>query len=61
MANRKNDITVVGYMILEDGSIVPFEDLTEEQLQRWRERASKRLSERLSAYYSQHPEEYAKL
>lgn len=61
MANRKNDITVVGYMILEDGSIVPFDSLTEEQKQRWREACCKRLSERLSAYFTQHPEEYAKL
>lgn len=58
---RKNEITVVSFMILEDGSTVPFEKLTEEQKQSWREACCRRLSTRLDAYYSKHPEEYAKL
>ncbi len=58
---RKDDITVVGYLILEDGSVVPWEERTPEQDQRFRENATKRLTATMSAYYSQHPEEYAKL
>lgn len=61
MAARKNEITVVSFMILEDGSTVPFEDLTEEQKEHWREACCRRLSTRLSTYYSKHPEEYARL
>ena len=58
---RKDDLSFVCYMILEDGSTVPFEDLTQEQLQRFRENATRRLTERMSDYYTQHPDEYAKL
>lgn len=58
---RKDDLSFVCYMILEDGSTVPFEDLTQEQLQRFRENATRRLTERMSDYYTQHPDEYAHL
>ena len=58
---RKDDITVVGMMILEDGRIVPVEDLTPEQIERFQENAAKRSSEALSDYYTQHPDEYARL
>lgn len=58
---KKNDIEVVGMLILEDGSVVPWEERTPEQDQRFRENATKRLTETMSAYYSQHPEEYARL
>lgn len=58
---RKDDITVVGYLILEDGSIVPWEERTPEQDRRFRENATKRLTAAMSDYYTQHPEEYAKL
>lgn len=58
---RKDDITFVCYLILEDGTTVPWEETTEAQRQRFRENATKRLTQRMSDYYSQHPEEYAKL
>ena len=58
---KKDDITVVGFLILEDGRTVPFEEATEEEIQRFRANAARRLSERLSEYYTQHPEEYANL
>lgn len=58
---RKDDLTFVCYLILEDGTIVPWEETTEEQRQRFRENATKRLTVGMSAYYSQHPEEYAQL
>ena len=58
---RKDDIKVVGYLILEDGSTVPMEEATPEQLQRFKENAARRASIMLSDYYTQHPEAYKKL
>ena len=58
---RKDDIKVIGYLILEDGNTVPMEEATPEQRQRFEENAARRASIMLSAYYSQHPEEYKKL
>ena len=58
---RKDDITFVCYLILEDGTTVPWEETTEEQRARFRENATKRLTAAMSDYYTQHPEEYAKL
>ena len=58
---RKDDITVVCYLILEDGTTVPWEETTEEQRQRFWRNAAKRSSEALSDYYTQHPDEYARL
>ena len=58
---RKDDITVVGFLILEDGNVIPWEERTPEQDRRFREKATKRLTAAMSDYYSQHPEEYARL
>ena len=58
---RKDDIEVVGYLILENGSIIPWDERTPEQDRRFRENATKRLTAAMSDYYTQHPEEYAKL
>ena len=58
---RKDDIEVVGYLILEDGSIIPWDERTPEQDRRFRENSTKRLTAAMSDYYTQHPEEYAKL
>ena len=58
---KRNEITVVGFLILEDGSTVPMEDLTTEQRAAWKESCCKRLSQRLSDYFTQHPEEYARV
>ena len=60
MVRRKDDITVVGYLIREDGSIIPWDERTPEQDRRFRENATKRLTRTMSDYYTQHPEEYAK-
>ena len=54
---KRLELSFVCYMILEDGSTVPFEELTEEQRRRFRENAQQRLSERMSDYYTQHPQE----
>lgn len=58
---KKDDITVVGFVILEEGRAVPMDELTPEQLESWHTACRERLSERLSSYYSRHPEEYARL
>ena len=58
---KRCSLSYVCYMILEDGSTVPFEDLTAEQRRRFQENATQRLSERMSDYYTQHPEEWIKL
>ena len=57
---RKDNITVVGFLILEDGRKVPMEDLTPEQREAWKARCCERLSQRLSDYFTNHPEEYAR-
>lgn len=58
---RKDDLTFVCYLILEDGTSVPWEETTEEQRNRFRENATKRLTQVMSDYYTQHPDEYALL
>lgn len=58
---RKDDLSFVCYLILEDGTVVPWEETTEEQRARFRENATKRLTERMSDYYTRHPEEFAAL
>ena len=47
-------------MLQPDGSAKPFDELTEAEKAAWRESCCRRLSERLSDYFTQHPEEYAK-
>lgn len=59
MAGRKNDITCVCYMIMPDGRTIPFEELTAEERAEWKKRVLQRLSDGMSAYYTQNPEEYA--
>ena len=60
MAGRKNEISVVCYLII-DGQTIPVDELTEEQRRRWSESACRRSSERMSDYYTQHPDEFLKL
>ena len=38
-----------------------FEDCTEEEIKAFKESAAKRLSKTLSQYYTQHPEEMARI
>lgn len=58
---RKDDITVEGYMIFEDGRTASMDQVSPEELERFRDAAARRASTALSAYYSQHPEEYERL
>ena len=59
MANKK--LGYVCYVIMPDRGPVPLENLTAEERAQWAENKRRRLSENMSAYYSQHPEEYAAL
>lgn len=49
------------YVLYPDGRTVAVEDLTDEERESWQANMRRRLSENMSAYYSQHPEEYARL
>lgn len=55
------ELTYVINVILEDGSIVPFDEMTEEQHRRWEENTCARLSRTMSDYYTQHPDKYKRL
>lgn len=59
MANKK--LGYVCYVIMPDRGPVPLENLTAEERAQWAENKRRRLSENMSAYYTQHPEEYAAL
>lgn len=59
MANKK--LGYVCYVIMPDRGPVPLENLTAEERAQWAENKRRRLSENMSAYYSQHPEEYTAL
>ena len=61
MAGKKNELTFVVYMILENGEVIPFEDMTAEQTKTWQKNMCSRLSENMSDYYPQHPDQYARL
>ena len=41
MAGKKNELTYVVYMILENGEIIPFEDMTAEQRLTWQKNMCK--------------------
>ena len=58
--HRKNDLSFVCYVLI-DGQTIPVDELTDEQRQRWQQGMSQRLSENMSFYYSEHPEEYIAL
>lgn len=60
-AGKAKELTFACMLLYEDGRAVPFEELTEDELKRWRENAARRLSESMSDYYTQHPDEFARL
>ena len=60
MAKRKS-LTVVGYLIMPDGTTKRVEDLTPEERTRWDKERTERLKRVMTDYYKQHPEEYEKL
>ena len=60
MAKRK-ELTATVSVIMEDGTIKPFEELTPEEEQRMRANMKARLERNMSRYFSAHPEEFAKI
>lgn len=58
---KKPMYTVESYLLYEDGTTVPFNSLTEEEKEAWRQRASERLSKAMTRYFEAHPDEYEKL
>lgn len=58
---KRPELTYVNYVIMEDTSIVPLGELTEEQLRLWEKNTRARLSENMSDYYTQHPDNYKSL
>lgn len=57
---KRKPLTCEAYMIMGD-EIIPWDDLSEEQKEEIKQKMSQRLSVVMSEYYSNHPEEYAKL
>lgn len=57
----KKELTCVSFVIMPDGRTVRAEELTAEENAAWQRRMLQRLSENMSDYYTQHPEEYARL
>lgn len=60
LAKRK-ELTCVSFVVFPDGRTVPVRELTEEERAQWHRSMSERLSEAMSDYYTQHPEEFARL
>jgi len=54
-------LTCASFVLMPDGRAVPVGELTEEEREQWRANMRERLSSDMSAYYTQHPEEYARL
>lgn len=59
MARKK--LGFVCYVIMPGRGPVPVENLTPEERAQWQQNMCRNLSREMSAYYSQHPEEYAAL
>ena len=59
MANKK--LGYVLYVLKEDGEAVPLDSLTAEQKEELRRNIAQRLSQNLTDYFVQHPEEYVRL
>ena len=58
---KRNELTATVRVIMEDVTDQRFEELTTEEEKRLRENIRKRLEKSMSLYYSNHPEEFAKL
>ena len=49
------------FVLQEDGTAAPIEALEPEEREAWRQRSAARLGEAMSDYYTQHPEEFARI
>lgn len=57
----KNNYTVRCFFDYPDGRSVPFEELSEDEVRRIKEKMSENLSRNLSRYYQTRPEEFERL
>ena len=58
---KRRELTCVSFVIFPDGRTAPVKELTEEERAQWHRNMSERLSEAMSDYYTQRPDEYARL
>lgn len=58
---KRQPLTVVGFLVMSDGSTKPIEELTAEERERWDRERTERLKRVMTDYYRQHPDEFAKL
>lgn len=61
MAGKRKELTCESFVLMPGRGAVPVGELTAEERAQWQENMRRRLSERLSDYFTQHPEEYARL
>lgn len=59
MAGKK--LGYICYVIMPDRGPVPVNELTEDERAQWGANMRRRLSENMSDYYTQHPDEYTRL
>ena len=55
---KRQPLTYVCYIHMENGETLELDQLTPEQRAQWQENVRRRLSATMSGYYTQHPEEY---
>lgn len=60
MAKRK-EITIILSVEMDDGTIRPWEDLSQQEVETVKEHMRSRLSAAMSAYYTQHPDEFERM
>lgn len=57
----RKELTATVSVIMEDGTIKPWEEMTTDEIKRMRANMKARLERNMSRYFSAHPEEFAKL
>ena len=60
MAKRK-EITIILSVEMDDGTIRSWEDLSQQEVETVKEHMRSRLSAAMSAYYTQHPDEFERM
>ena len=58
---KRPPLTCESFVIMPDGRTVPVRDLTPAEREQWHANMRRRASEAMNAYYTQHPDEYARL
>ena len=53
---KRQPLTVVGFLIMPDGSTKPIEDLTPEERARWDRERTERLKRVMTEHFRLHPE-----